>query len=140
MDPVSAFGIATGAAGLADVGARALLGCVIFLRDLKKVPKEMRTLLSDLEASVIRLSAVRDAWGQDTSVLSTGLDVLDRQRLQGIIEEGHTTSAKLCDRLRLLLDDSEGSNIWRGVVCMVAQNDIESDIHRINRLNGEVTR
>lgn len=143
MDPVSAVGLAAGAVQLADVSVRALMGMVMLLKRLRETPKRMVELLQDVDKSIQRIHALRNALQQPNS-LFTHLSVAQFQRVMGIVDDAHQATIELQHALEPLFRKGNiaghgwAKNTWRSVVSVSMEPRIAQKITRIKWLNGEV--
>ena len=143
MDPVSALGLAAGAVQFADVGVRALIGMVKLLERLRETPKRMAELLQDVDKSIQRIHALRNAMQQSNS-LFTHLSTTQIQRVMGNVDDAYQATIELRHALEPLFRKSNitghgwARKTWRSAVSVSMETRIAEKITRINRLNAEV--
>lgn len=146
MDPVTAIGLTAGAVQFVDAGGRALLASIKLLRDLKEAPKRMSELLQDVDKSVQRVYALRAAVQQPSSALFSHLSKEQMQQVKESIDDAYRATVELQSALTLVAGNSHtrlhgrGKQVWRSVVSVMMERNVELKITRIERLNRAITQ
>lgn len=136
-------GLAASAAQFADVGFRALIGTIELLRRLKNTPEQMTVLLQDVDKSIQRIHAIRNAIQQPNSLFAH-LSIMHIQRVTASVDDACQATTDLQHTLEPLFRQSNNpkggwaKKTWRSVVSVSMETDIASKITRIKWLNSEI--
>ncbi len=136
-------GLAASAAQFADVGFRALIGTIELLRRLKNTPEQMAVLLQDVDKSIQRIHAIRNAIQQPNSLFAH-LSITHIQRVTASVDDACQTTTDLQHTLEPLFRQSNNPKggwarkTWRSVVSVSMETEIAAKITRIKWLNSEV--
>ncbi|KAF2453668.1 hypothetical protein BDY21DRAFT_123690 [Lineolata rhizophorae] len=145
MDPISVVGIAGSSVQFADVGCRALLGTLKFLKSLRDIPRRMETLLQDIDKFVLRISGLQSEIRRPDSTLFSQISAAQRQRLEVVVQDAYQTVEDLQTALIPLgRHTTPGSHTkvkkaWRAVMSVKEEDKIKEMLERIERLYRDVT-
>lgn len=143
MEPVSAVGLAAGAVQFADIGVHTLIGMVKLLKRLKESPKRMAELLDDVDRSIQRIHALRDAI-QHPNSLFTHLSPTQFQRVMANVDDANQANIDLQNTLEPLFRKGKIARrdwvkiAWRSVVSVSMEHRITEKFTRIEWLNQEI--
>lgn len=146
MDPVTAFGIAAGAAQIADFGAGSLLGLIRTIKSLKEAPERLKILLDDLEhfsqfVERLRLR-LRNTKSASHVMLSAALPQCDS--LNSVLDSADAAMLDLKYILQSLVQNqthqSLRSKTWRALISLHNEKKILRMAERLEKLKHEITR
>ncbi len=149
MDPISAIGIAAASAQLAGVAGQGLLLGIGFLKGLKKAPTRLSAVLNDIEVSTARIIHLQETLDDDMSGLSTTLSEYQLSVLRRAVDDACGATAELQALLEPLFGGPTNSGtgarasarmLWKEVVSLKVERDIEEKLEKIGRRNDEVLR
>lgn len=149
MDPVSAVGIAAASAQFAGVAGKRVLRGIGLLKGLKGTPTRLSALLSDIDKSITRIHHLQGLLDDDQSNLTRLLSPEQVATLRGAVGDAHNATTEL----QLVLDPLFGpqnnigtglrgsaKRLWRDVISVKVEKEIEENIDKVRRMNDEVLR
>lgn len=147
MDPVSAVGLAASSLQLASFVFTAALRSIRVVKDLKDVPTRLRGCLADTENSVRRLSNLQSTLTDPNSKLRSVLNQSQLSNLESVVRDGHDATEALHRKLESLFPQQTASSsrhrvkaVWKNVVSLGMEKEVEDAARRIQRLNDEIAR
>lgn len=149
MDPISLVGLTAAAAQFAGVAGKGVLKSIGLLKGLKGTPARLSELLGDLDKSTTRIIRLLVTLRDDQSSLAKLLSTERLQALKGVVGDAGCASNELQSVLEPLFGpQSHGSTglragakkLWRDVVSVTMEKDIEGKLDKARRMNDEVLR
>ncbi|KAK3995174.1 hypothetical protein QBC44DRAFT_320630 [Cladorrhinum sp. PSN332] len=148
MDPVSGLGAAAAGIQVVDVAARALLGGIKLIRDLRDTPNRTRSLLDDVERSSTRVSHICTTLLQPRATLR---DALCPEQYDRLLPSAQQVSQAMNDAQGLLLKlcgptsssskhPSRLRQTWKAAEALVHQEEVAEKLKRVDRVNTELLR
>ncbi|KAF7546297.1 hypothetical protein G7Z17_g8540 [Cylindrodendrum hubeiense] len=140
MNPISAIGVAAGSIQFADLGVKALLSSIRFLKNLHDAPKRITALLQDIDRSIKRLLDLEARLRNETDPLTQRVSKSQLQTLRDVVSEGNQAVVdlqKTLERVKFLQNDSKARKIWKSCLSVEISRDIETHLSRIQRQHSE---
>jgi hypothetical protein len=136
-DPINVLGTAA---------VRSLLESIKLLSNLNKTPKRMKQQLSDVTKSIERMLVFRNTILASGSPVFFHLKPQQLKRIDEAVSEANLAMENLHQSLQLLFPQqtSDTNNtmksLWRAVVSVTKEKDVQEKVQRINRIHQELMR
>lgn len=146
MDPVSAVGIAAVSLQFAGVAAKGALGGIGFLKSLKETPVRLAELLRDVDKSVARIIHLQQTLQGPDSGPVRQLSHSQLLALLATVGDAYQAMVSLQTTLEPLFGNQNAQTqtrtkrMWRSVVSVKMERDIEEKLEKIRRHNDQVMR
>lgn len=146
MDPVSAVGIAAVSLQFAGVAAKGVLGGIGFLKSLKETPVRLTELLSDVDKSVARIIHLQQTLQGPDSGPVRRLSHGQLLALRATVDDAYQATVSLQATLEPLFGNQNAQTqtkterMWRSVVSVKMERDIEKKLEKIQRHNDQIMR
>jgi len=146
MDPITAFGVATGAMQLVDFGAGSLLCFIKILKALKEAPERLKILLDDLEHFARFVEYLRPQLEDTNSALYGLLSASPGQpdALNSILGSADSAMLDLKCVLQSLIQNQTHQSLrakaWRAIISLRNEKAILQKTHRLEKLKHEIIR
>lgn len=134
-DPINVLGTAA---------VRSLLESIKLLSNLNKTPKRMKQQLSDVTKSIERMLVFRNTILASGSPVFFHLKPQQLKRIDEAVSEANLAMENLHQSLQLLFPQqtSDANNtmksLWRAVVSVTKEKDVQEKVQRINRIHQEL--
>lgn len=144
-DPLTILGAVAAGVQLGEAGCKALIGSIALLRNLRKAPRRMKTLLLETEASIARLTYVRTTVLQPGSALATKVTAVQLTRVMALLLEGEQAMQSLERELEHLVPQISSKpgamkRTWKSVVSLTKEDELKEHLEHIDRANMEMIR
>lgn len=156
MDPLTSLGTVAASVQLVGVAARALLGTVSVVRDLRDAPAHTALLLSDVNRSTSHILSISNALLQAGARLFDAIPAAQLAHLASCTAQMRLAMEELQTLLSSLCNNSQPSTpgqlsnadrgkaaikrAWNSVVAVHRRDDIARMLARVDRLNLEMIK
>ncbi|KAK1754889.1 hypothetical protein QBC47DRAFT_382070 [Echria macrotheca] len=151
MDPISTLGAAAGGIQLVDFAARAFVGSLKLVRELRDAPARVEALLADVERSTSRILHISDVLLKPGATFFDNLSADHFARLSSCSLQVRRAMDDLRQLLASLCESGKASSssvqrkmavrrLWRAVVTVQKQDEVANMLEKVDRLNLELIR
>jgi len=146
MDPASAVGIAAASLQFAGVTVKGVLGGIGLLKSLKETPVRLTELLRDVDKSVARIIHLQQTIQGPDSGWVRRLSHVQLLALRATVDDAYQAMVRLQVTLEPLFGNqnaetqTRAKRMWRSVVSLKMERDIEEKLETIQRHNDQIVR
>jgi hypothetical protein len=146
VDPASVIGIAAASLQFTAVTVRGVLGGIGFLKSLKGTPVRLTELLYDVDKSIVQIVHLRQTLQDPDSGPVRKLGPSQLQALRATVDDGYQATVSLQATLEPLFGSQNAQTqirtrrIWKSVVSVKIEREIEEKLEKIQWHNNEITR
>jgi hypothetical protein len=144
VDPICVLGAAAAAAQFGDAAAHLLLESIKLLKNLNETPKRMEQQLHDVTKSIERILVFRNTILAPGSPVFIHLTPQQLKRIDEAISDANVAMESLHRSLQFLFPRQTSTvnnalnSLWRAVVSVTKEKDIQEKVQRINRIHQEL--